>query len=232
MFGDHKMMLMMDPPLHTAYRRLIRSEFTVPVSAERTPRMKALARQIVDAVIEQGECDFVADIAGEMPSYVIAELMGLPLEDGRELYKLTEILHSAPESQAQGAQIGALMKMFEYARGVIAEKRARPGRRSGDQAPARRSRRQAPRRHRFPALLPAADRCRRRHHAQSSGLGAGGAARSSRPARLAEGRSRCAPSRRARGIAALDVRRSSICAAPRSTTPCWRARKSSKARRS
>jgi cytochrome P450 len=125
-FGDHKMMLMMDPPLHTAYRKLIRSEFTVPVSAERTPRMKALARQIIDAVIEKGECDFVADIAGEMPSYVIAELMGFPLEDGRELYKLTEILHSAPESQEQGAQMGALMKMFEYGRGVIAEKRARP----------------------------------------------------------------------------------------------------------
>ena len=125
-FGEHKMMLMMDPPLHTAYRRLIRNEFTVPVSAERTPRMKALARQIVDAVIEKGECDFVADIAGEMPSYVIAELMGLPLDDGRELYTLTEILHSAPESMEQGAQVAAMMKMFDYARGVIAEKRARP----------------------------------------------------------------------------------------------------------
>ena len=125
-FGEHKMMLMMDPPLHTAYRRLIRGEFTVPVSARRTPRMKALARQIVDAVIEKGECDFVADIAGEMPSYVIAELMGLPLDDGRELYTLTEILHSAPESMEQGAQVTAMMRMFDYARGVIAEKRARP----------------------------------------------------------------------------------------------------------
>lgn len=125
-FGDHKMMLMMDPPMHTAYRRLIRGEFTVPVSAGRTPRMKALARQIVDAVIEKGECDFVSDIAGEMPSYVIAELMGLPLDDGRELYELTEILHSAPESLEPGAQLGAMMKMFDYARGVIAEKRARP----------------------------------------------------------------------------------------------------------
>lgn len=125
-FGDHKMMLMMDPPLHTAYRRLIRNEFTVPVSSTRTPRMKALARQIVDAVIERGECDFVSDIAGEMPSYVIAELMGLPLDDGRELYKLTEILHSAPETLEQGAQVAAMMKMFDYARGVIAEKRARP----------------------------------------------------------------------------------------------------------
>jgi cytochrome P450 len=52
--------------------------------------------------------------------------MGLPLDDGRELYKLTEIIHTAPEAQAPGAGGQAVMKMFEYASGVIAEKRARP----------------------------------------------------------------------------------------------------------
>jgi cytochrome P450 len=69
----------------------------------------------------------VADVAGEMPSFVIAELMGLPLDDGRELYKLTEAIHTAPKAQAPGAGGAAVMKMFEYARGVIDEKRARPG---------------------------------------------------------------------------------------------------------
>jgi len=125
-FGGYKMMLMMDPPQHTAFRKLIRSEFTAPVSAHRTPRMQMLARQIVDAVIERGECDFVEQIAGEMPSYVIAELMGMPLDDGRELYKLTEIIHTAPEAQAPGAGATAVMKMFEYGRKLIEEKRARP----------------------------------------------------------------------------------------------------------
>lgn len=125
-FGGHKMMLMMDPPQHTAYRRLIRNEFTAPVSADRTPRMNALARQIVDAVIEDGECDFVSQVAGEMPSFVIAELLGIPLDDGRELYKLTEAIHAAPESQEPGAGGMAVLKMFEYGRKVIDEKRARP----------------------------------------------------------------------------------------------------------
>ncbi|HEX3673302.1 MAG TPA: cytochrome P450 [Rhizomicrobium sp.] len=125
-FGPYKMMLMMDPPQHTAFRKLIRSEFTAPASNGRTPRMNALARQIVDAVIAKGECDFVGEIAGEMPSYVIAELMGLPLEDGRELYKLTEAIHTAPEAQAPGAGAMAVFKMFEYGRKVIDEKRVRP----------------------------------------------------------------------------------------------------------
>ena len=125
-FGGYKMMLMMDPPQHTAYRKLIRSEFTQPVSADRTPRMNALAKQIVDAVIEKGEFDFVSQVAGEMPSYVIAELLGIPLDDGRELYKLTEIIHTAPEALEPGAGGMAVMKMFEYGGKVIAEKRAHP----------------------------------------------------------------------------------------------------------
>ena len=102
--GGYKMMLMMDPPEHTAFRKLIRAEFTLPAARLRgRAASQRLARQIVDAVIEKGECDFVADVAGEMPSYVIAELMGLPLDDGRELYKLTEIIHSAPEALPPGA---------------------------------------------------------------------------------------------------------------------------------
>jgi len=125
-FGGYKMMLMMDPPQHTAFRKLIRQEFTVPVSADRTPRMKELARQIVNEVIEKGECDFVSQVAGEMPSYVIAELMGIPLDDGRELYKLTEAIHTTAGGSPSEAGMTAVFKMFEYGRKVIEEKRARP----------------------------------------------------------------------------------------------------------
>ncbi len=126
-FGPYKMMLMMDPPDHTGFRKLIRSEFTLPSAKLRGERIQALARQIIDAVIEKGEVDFVAEVAGEMPSFVIAELMGLPLDDGRELYALTEAIHTAPEAQAPGAGGMAVMKMFEYGSKVMAEKRARPG---------------------------------------------------------------------------------------------------------
>lgn len=125
-FGPYKMMLMMDPPEHTAFRKLIRAEFTVPKATLKADRIAELARRIVDGVIDRGECDFVADIAGEMPSLVIAELMGLPLDDGRELYRLTETIHTAPETLPPGAGAEAVGKMFEYGAGVIAAKRARP----------------------------------------------------------------------------------------------------------
>ncbi|MGD8417004.1 MAG: cytochrome P450 [Pseudomonadales bacterium] len=124
--GPYKMMLMMDPPEHTAYRKLISREFTQGPAKHYNARIQELATGIVDAVIDRGECDFVTEIAGEMPSFVIADLMGLPLDDGRELYKLTEIIHSAPETLPENAIPEAVGKMFEYGQGVITEKRARP----------------------------------------------------------------------------------------------------------
>ena len=108
-------------------RKLIRAEFTKPRAGAKGLRLHELARQIVNAVIEKGECDFVAEVAGEMPSYVIAELMGMPLDDGRELYRHTETIHSAPEALPEGAIPRAVMAMFAYATDLIAKKRANPG---------------------------------------------------------------------------------------------------------
>lgn len=116
--SDHKMMLMMDPPQHTQFRRLISKSFTRGPAQALGPRIAELSAEIVDRVLPRGDCEFVADVAGELPSYVIAELMGIPLEDGRELYRLTEIIHSAPESLPEGAATEAIMQMFAYAEGV------------------------------------------------------------------------------------------------------------------
>lgn len=121
-----KMMLTMDPPMHTRYRKLISREFMPGQATALVPRLKELAGQIVDAVIDRGQCDFVADIAGEMPSFVIAELMGLPLADGRKLYELTEIIHTSAEALPEGANENAVIQMFGYAAQVFEEKTNNP----------------------------------------------------------------------------------------------------------
>ncbi len=125
--NPRQMMLMMDPPMHTSYRKLISREFMPGQATALVPRMQELARQIVDAVIARGECDFVADIAGEMPSFVIAELMGLPLDDGRKLYELTETIHTSQEVLPEGAYAQAIMGMFGYAQQVFEAKSREPG---------------------------------------------------------------------------------------------------------
>lgn len=125
--GEHQMMLMMDPPEHTSYRKLISRAFTQGPAKAYDHRIKALATRIVDAVADRGECEFMSEIAGEMPSFVIADLMGLPLSDGRDLYRLTEVIHSDPSSLPEGAAAAAVGAMFEYGQSVIKDKRAKPG---------------------------------------------------------------------------------------------------------
>ena len=125
--GDHQMMLTMDPPRHTAYRRLVAPEFIPRAARAMRPRIDELARRIVDGAVERGgTCDLVADVAGLMPSYVIADMLGIPHEDGVALYELTEAIHAAPESQAPGAGMAAILQMFNYAREVWEQRRAEP----------------------------------------------------------------------------------------------------------
>jgi cytochrome P450 len=89
-----------------------------------------MARHIVDEVVERGECDFVNDIAGALPSFVIAELLGIPLEDGRRLYELTEIMNSGMvgDTHSEYSRIlDAQTQMFEYGTELAVRKRAEPG---------------------------------------------------------------------------------------------------------
>ncbi len=122
-----QMMLTMDPPKHTAFRKLVSDAFKPQPARGMRPRIAELATQIVDEVIERGECEFVSEVAGELPSYVIAELMGLPLEDGRKLYEYTEQVHAAPETLPEGAQMRAAQALTDYGLRVAQEKRSHPG---------------------------------------------------------------------------------------------------------
>jgi cytochrome P450 len=123
------MMLTMDPPRHTKLRSLVSKGFTPRQVARLNDHVAAMARQIVDDVAERGECDFVNDVAGALPSYVIAELLGIPLEDGRRLYALTETMNSGAVGDAgeQSHAVDAQMQMFQYGTELAARKRAVPG---------------------------------------------------------------------------------------------------------
>ena len=120
------MMLTMDPPRHTKLRSLVSKGFTPRQVAKLNKHVADMARQIVDDVVERGECDFVDDVAGALPSFVIAELLGIPLEDGRKLYELTEIMNTGAVGEPTHTA-DAQMQMFQYGTELAARKRAVPG---------------------------------------------------------------------------------------------------------
>jgi cytochrome P450 len=124
--GVHKMMLMADGRTHTDLRRIVSRDFVPRAARLLRPRIEQIAREIVDGVVDRGECDLVTDVAGLMPSYVIAELLDIPHADGVALYALTEAIHSAPE-EGSTAGAEAVMQMFGYAHQLWERKRAHPG---------------------------------------------------------------------------------------------------------
>jgi cytochrome P450 len=120
---NRMMLLNMDPPAHTKLRNLVNRGFTPRQVTRLEPRIRELAEGIVAAVAPAGGCDFVTQVAGELPSALIAELMGVPIEDGRRLYELTERMHSAGDPAGTQA---AAAEMLGYAAALRASKRERP----------------------------------------------------------------------------------------------------------
>jgi cytochrome P450 len=78
-------LLSMDPPEHGRMRRTVLGGFTPGMVRRMEPRIRELAVGILEAAAAKGECDFVRDVAAELPVKVIAEIMGVPPEDRHRL---------------------------------------------------------------------------------------------------------------------------------------------------
>jgi cholest-4-en-3-one 26-monooxygenase len=117
---DARMMIDLDPPLHTRYRRLVNRGFT-PRTVERLePLMRAVVTTTIDAVIGSERCDFATDVAGALPIAVIAELLGIPEEDCPQISELSDRIQSGDENRPAGEAIGEL---YAYANALAACKR-------------------------------------------------------------------------------------------------------------
>jgi cytochrome P450 len=120
------MILHMDPPTHTFYRRLVGGLFTPKRAGLWRQQISDTVSSILDDASERTECNLVEDIAGKLPSYVIADLLGIPHEDGAMLYNFTEIVHSAADTVTIDQRMAAMMEIVNYGAQVRAEKLANP----------------------------------------------------------------------------------------------------------
>jgi cholest-4-en-3-one 26-monooxygenase len=123
------MMLNMDPPLHTRYRRLVNKGFTPRMVRDLEESIHRAADSIIDEVIEQGEADFVTQISAELPLQVIAELLGVPQEDRHRMFEWSNRMvgNEDPEYQDQTAlALTSAMELYAYASELFAKKRIDP----------------------------------------------------------------------------------------------------------
>ena len=123
------MMLQMDPPNHTKLRLLVNKGFTPRMINRLHERVREIAGEITDGIIERGSCDFVVDVAAELPLQVIAELMGVPQEDREKLFEWSNrMIGSEDPEYSVSAEVAmtAATEMFAYANDLATEKRANP----------------------------------------------------------------------------------------------------------
>lgn len=70
-----------DPPRHTAYRRILNPRF-VPREIEKLePEVRRLVQELIDGFADRGYCDFHEEFATPLPSGIFLALMGLPATD-------------------------------------------------------------------------------------------------------------------------------------------------------
>jgi len=123
------MLVSMDGTDHIRQRRLISAGFTPRMVKQLEHRIRQWAESIVDRALEQGECDFVSEIAYKLPMHVIADIVGIPLEDRDWLFSLTnEALQGGLVEGARSPEehLQSQMTMFEYAHKLGQEKRRNP----------------------------------------------------------------------------------------------------------
>jgi cytochrome P450 len=95
----------MDPPRHVKIRRLVNKGFTPRAVNAMEPRIREITNTILDRVARTGTCDFVLDIASQLPLAVICGMMGVEEEHWPLMFELTNMVlgPADPEYQVEVA---------------------------------------------------------------------------------------------------------------------------------
>ncbi len=123
------MMLNMDPPQHNKIRNLVNKGFTPKMVSRLEPSVRASATDIIDRIADRGSCDFVRDLAVELPLRVIAEMLGVPQEDRHIVFDCSNRMigfddpdyRTSPEDGEQAA-----LQLYAYANQLAVERREHP----------------------------------------------------------------------------------------------------------
>ena len=127
--GLRMIMLNMDPPQHVKFRRIVQRGFTPQMVAKQETYLRALATRIVDAVAQRGECEFVEELAAELPLQVICELMGVPQEDRKLIFELSNKLIGFDDPEYRNTEADARdasAQMFGFAMKLAEKYRKEP----------------------------------------------------------------------------------------------------------
>ena len=185
--ADNPPMVMLDPPEHTAFRRLVSRGFTPRAVREVEPEVRAYVAEKLDTFVAAGGGDIVVELFKPLPSMVVAHYLGVPAEDRDRFDGWTDAIVAAGSPGHPTDAAEATTAMLGYFAELIERRRREPAQDRGSDTVShlvaagvgRRRRRAA----QHPRLrLRDGDRRQRHHHGRTR-WGRAAARRAPRPAR-------------------------------------------------
>ena len=122
-------MLTMDPPDHTRVRKLVNKVFTPKRIAALRGHIEAIVRELADEAQAKGTFDLIHDVAEPLPAIVIAELLGVPVEDHRQFRQWSSTMingFASPSAEGRATGAEAARQIFDYLADIIAARRRAP----------------------------------------------------------------------------------------------------------
>jgi len=127
---DQLSMLAQEPPAHTRLRGLVQKAFMAREVEQLRPRIEQLSHDLVDRMIDAGQCDLLKVFATPLPVTVIAEMLGVPTEMTDNLLAWSHAMVKMYEMErTQKMELGAVAASREFVaflRELVADRRRNP----------------------------------------------------------------------------------------------------------
>jgi cytochrome P450 len=123
-------MLFKDPPDHGRLRGLVSRAFSPNAIAELRPRIEEIVDELLEPALERGTIDVVRELAFPLPVRVIAEMLGVPADDGDRFHAWTQSMNLALEPAITPDETrrchAAIEELDGYLRALVRERRSAP----------------------------------------------------------------------------------------------------------
>ncbi len=130
-FAGARNMLGSDPPQHSRLRRLVSRDFTPRRIRELEPRIREIAKELLDKVETRGTFDVMADLANVLPVTVIAEMLGVPPELNATFKRWSDRIigdgNNTPGNPPAPEVVRVVDELGDYFTAEIEKRRANPG---------------------------------------------------------------------------------------------------------
>lgn len=119
--------VMMDPPDHTAMRRLVSRPMTPRRVAPFESDITAFVDERLDEIADAGDVDIVETLFKPLPSMVVAHYLGIPEEDRGRFDAWTQVIVAANANDDLAAAQDAFLAVFAYAAELMERRKLEPG---------------------------------------------------------------------------------------------------------